>query len=110
MLAAGTIEPAISEWAANVVLARKKEGTKEGTVECLDALSGGAWFSTLDLRSGYHQVAVDPKDADKTAFFTRRGIFRWKVMPFELCNAPRTFQRLMDMFFPVSILRFVWSS
>lgn len=42
-------------------------------------------------------MAIDPKDADKTAFVTRRGIFRWKVMPFGLCNAPATFQRLMDI-------------
>src|SRR5688572_29016332 len=117
MLADGIIEPTVSEWAANVVLARKKDGnlrfcidyrqlndrTKKDSYplpridECLDALAGGGWFSTLDLRSGYHQVAMDPKDADKTAFVTRRGIFRWKVMPFGLCNAPATFQRLMDI-------------
>jgi transposase InsO family protein/predicted aspartyl protease len=117
MLAEGSVEPAVSEWAANVVLARKKDGTLRFCIdyrqlnektkkdsyplpridECLDALSSGGWFSTLDLRSGYHQVAMDPKDADKTAFVTRRGIFRWKVMPFGLCNAPATFQRLMDI-------------
>lgn len=65
--------------------------------ECLDALSGSGWFTTLDLRSGYYQVAMNPEDADKTAFVTRRGTFRWKVMPFGLCNAPATFQRLMDI-------------
>lgn len=54
-------------------------------------------FSTLDLESGCHQVAMDPIDANKTAFLRWKRIFRWKVMPFGLCNAPATFQRLMDI-------------
>jgi hypothetical protein len=40
---------------------------------------------------------MHPDDADKTAFVTRRGIFRFKVMPFGLCNAPATFERMMDI-------------
>jgi len=55
------------------------------------------WLFTFDLRSGFLQVKVDPKDADKTAFITRRGMFRFKTMPFGLCNAVATFQRLMDL-------------
>src|SRR6218665_3619630 len=65
--------------------------------DCLDALAGACWFSTLDLRSGYHKVAMNPEDADKTEFVTRRVMFRWRVMPFGLSNAPGTFQRLMDI-------------
>ena len=64
---------------------------------CLDALAGASWFSTFDLRSGYHQVEMDPRDADKITLATRRGTFRFKVMPFGLCNAPATFQRLMNV-------------
>ena len=62
---------------------------------CLDALAEASWFSTFDFRSGYHQVEMDPRDADKTTFATRRGTHRFKVMPFGVCNAPATFQRSM---------------
>lgn len=64
--------------------------------DCLDTLSGANRFSTVDLRSGYRQVTIDENDDRKTAFVTRRGTFSFKVMPFGLCNASATFQRLMD--------------
>ena len=63
--------------------------------ESLDQLSGSKWFSCLDLSAGYWQVEVDPEDKQKTAFLTRRGLFEYNVMPFGLCNAPATFERLM---------------
>jgi len=34
---------------------------------------------------------------DKTAFVTRRGMFRFRVLPFGVCNAPSCFQRLMNL-------------
>jgi len=64
---------------------------------CLDALNAAGWFSTLDLRSGYWQGRQDPRDDDKTAFISRRGCFRFRVMSFGLTNAPSVFQRLMDL-------------
>ena len=65
--------------------------------DTLSTLAGSQWFSTLDLVSGYWQVEIDPADKPKTAFCTTKGLFHFKVMPFGLCNAPATFQCLMDL-------------
>lgn len=64
--------------------------------DTLDTLANAKWFSTLDLASGYWQVELTPRARRAAAFCTRKGLFQWNVMPFGLCNAPATFQRLMD--------------
>ena len=55
------------------------------------------FFSSLDLRSGYWQAVIDPESADKTAFVTRKGTYRFKIVSFGLTNAPAFFQRLMNL-------------
>ena len=65
--------------------------------DMLDTLSGSKSFSTLDLISGYWQVEVNKEDREKTAFCTHEGLFEFKMMHFGLCNAPATFQRLMNL-------------
>ena len=117
MLANDVCEPSNSPWASNVVLVKKSDGTLRFCVDyrqlnnltikdsyplpridtCFDALGGVKYFSTLDLRQGYWQVENDPETADKTTFITRRGAFKFKVLPFGLSNAPAVFQRLMNM-------------
>ena len=64
--------------------------------ESLDMLSGGCWFSTIDLRAGYHPLAVHPGSREKTAFVTRRGIFHFRSLSFGLCNSPASFSRMMN--------------
>ena len=64
--------------------------------ETLDALDGACYFSTSDLASGYRQVELNPKDKEKTAFVSPFGFYQFQVMPFGLCNAPATFQWLME--------------
>ena len=116
MLTGGQIELSDSPWSASVVLVTKKDGGTRFCVDyhllnlatvkdayplpriddTLDMLAGKRWFSTLDLVSGYWQVSLSPEVRCKTAFATHSGLFQFKVMPFGLCNAPATFERLMD--------------
>ncbi|CAK9834632.1 Retrovirus-related Pol polyprotein from transposon 17.6 [Anthophora retusa] len=64
--------------------------------EILDQLGSAKYFSTFDLASGFHQIGIAEKDAEKTAFSTPYGHYQFNRMPFGLRNAPSTFQRLMD--------------
>ena len=54
------------------------------------------FFTSLDLQSGYYQIHNEEDAIPKTAFPTRHGHFEFTVMPFGLCNAPSTFQQVMD--------------
>ncbi|KAL2088289.1 hypothetical protein ACEWY4_015188 [Coilia grayii] len=115
----GIVQPSSSPYASPIVVVQKKDGTIRLCVdyrqlnaktrkdayplprieESLDALTGATLFSTLDLASGYNQVPMAEKDKEKTAFCTPFGLFEFNRMPFGLCNAPSTFQRLMERIF-----------
>ena len=117
LLDAKVIEPSESEWASPSVLVRKKDGSVRWCIdmrklnnvtvkdrfplplieECVDALGGCKYFSTLDMASGYYQLKVSEEDRPKTAFVTKYGLFQFQRMPFGLCNAPATFCRAMAL-------------
>lgn len=117
LLKQGVVVPAQSAWASNVVLVKKKDQTMRFCVdmravnlvtkfdtyplplicECLDSLAGAAWYSTIDLASGYFQIALDERDSEKTAFVTRRGVYKFTTAVMGLKNSSMTTQRNMDI-------------
>lgn len=116
LLNANIIRRSHSPFASNIVLVRRKNGKLRLCVdyrelnlntikdsyalprieELLDGLSGSRYFTVLDMKSAYMQVEIAEEHKERTAFTAGPlGFFEFERMPFGLCNAPATYQRLM---------------
>ncbi|GBG61642.1 hypothetical protein CBR_g22439 [Chara braunii] len=127
LLEKGWIRPSVSPYGSPVVFVPKKGGTLRMCIDyrglnvitvknadplpriddLLDRVQGCRYFSKIDLKSVYHQIAIRPEDQHKTAFQTRYGLNEFVVMPFGLCNATDTFQHAMNRIFHDYLDKFV---
>jgi putative transposase len=115
----GKMRPNNSAYACQVTLPVKKDGSRRFcgdyrplnlqtrrdsfpmplVEDVISQLGKSAWFTTLDLQSGFWQIRMAPKDMEKTTIVTKSGLFEWTVMPFGLKNATSTFTRTMTEVF-----------
>ena len=116
LLDAGIIKPSTSPYASPIVLVRKKNGKLRLCVDyrkvnlrtirdsyplpkiedMFAALHGSDWFSTMDLKMGFHQIEMAETSKDISAFVCPFGLFNFERMSQGLVNSPLTFQRLME--------------
>jgi hypothetical protein len=127
LLDKGFIRPSASPWGCPALFVKKKDNSLRLYVDyrplnavtiknkyplpridiLFDQLAGAKVFSKIDLRSGYHQIKIQPSDVPKTAFSTRYGLYEYLVMSFGLTNAPAYFMYLMNSIFMQELDKFV---
>ena len=119
LLKEGIIEPSLSPWRAQVVVTKDENHRKRLAIDysqtinrftLLDAfpfpritdmvnkIAQYRVFSTIDLRSAYHQVPLKEEDKLYTAFETRGNLYQFTRLPFGVTNGVACFQREMMKF------------
>jgi hypothetical protein len=116
MLENDIIERCYSDWSSPCILVPKPDGsyrfctdfrkvnqvTKTDTYpipridDCIDKIGQAKFVSKFDLLKGYWGVPLTERAREMSAFCTPQGLFRYKVMPFGMKNAPATFQRMVN--------------
>ena len=117
LLSAGVIQESKSPFSSNMVLVRKKDGSLRLCVDyrrlnaktikdayniprvdtLIDSIQGARFFASVDMFAGYHQMEVADEHKERTAFSAGPlGFFEYLKMPFGLCNAPSSFQHMME--------------
>ena len=112
----GMAVPSKSPFASAIVLVSKKDGTYRMCIDyrklnaitkkdafpipriddSIEKLGAAKYFTSLDLTSGFWQIPLTERAKEKTAFVSAGGLFEMTRMPFGLCNATATFQRMMS--------------
>lgn len=116
MLQTGVIELADGAWSSPVVLAAQEGRPDRFCVDfskvngvtkadafpiprlegCIDQVGCAQFITKVDLLKGYFQVPLTERASEVSAFVMHEGLYRFKVLPFGMKNAPATFQRLMN--------------
>lgn len=112
----GFAVPSSSSWSSPCVLDAKSDGSQRFCTDfrkvnsvtvpdahplpliedCIDEVGPAEYVSKLDMLKGYWQVPLTPRASEISAFVTPDSFLQYTVMPFGLCNAPATFQRLVN--------------
>ena len=65
--------------------------------DVIDAIGNAKFVTMIDLLKGYYQVELSDNTKEISAFITPFGLYEYTVMPFGMCNAPSTFQRIVNL-------------
>ena len=97
----------VCDWRELNKITFKNQACLPSIDDLFDTVQGNAYFTKLDLRSGYNQIQINDADVPKTAINTPFGHFQFRVMGFGLTNAPATFQSLMNSILSPYLRKFV---